>query len=247
MAKTLECQNVAIHHEPGLPPTLSEICFSVDGGEKVALVGLNGTGKTTLLLSIVGLLHHQGEILICGEGLNRKNVAKLRQKIGFLFNVPEDQLLFPKVIEDVAFGLVRFGIDTEQAFDRTKKTLDKFGIGHLAQTPLHHLSHGQKQRVALAGAIVTNPPLLLLDEPTAGLDPLGKLELVELLLELESAQLIATHDLDFADRVCSRILLLEQGTIVEEEKNTDSIRKRWGLARNARYTKSLELFPCGSS
>jgi energy-coupling factor transporter ATP-binding protein EcfA2 len=229
MVEALRCTNVSLRHEPDAPPTLSGITFRLEKGERVALVGLNGTGKTTLLMSLVGLIPHAGEIAVCGELLERRNMAKIRRQVGFLFNVPEDQLLFPKVIEDVAFGLLQEGKSRDVSFAAAKGALERLGIAALADMPVHHLSHGQKQRVALAGAIVTEPPLLLLDEPTAGLDPPAKQELASLLCEQSSAQLIATHDLCFADRVCSRIVLLDGGTLCESFENSAAIRARWGL------------------
>lgn len=229
MPKTLCCADVTVSHESGHPPTLSKISFSLDPGEKVALLGLNGTGKTTLLSAIVGLIGFEGEVSICKEALNQKSAARLRRNVGFLFNVPEDQLLFPTVKEDVAFGLLQAGVAPTEAALRTEAVLDRLGLRHLLDSPLHHLSHGQKQRVALAGAIITNPPLLLLDEPSAGLDPPGKIILADILLNLESSQLIATHDLEFADRTCTRIILLDQGTIVDETMSIDDVRMRWAL------------------
>ncbi|MFO8071356.1 MAG: ABC transporter ATP-binding protein [Polyangia bacterium] len=229
MPEALRCTKVTLRHEPDAAPTLSDVSFSMEEGERVALVGLNGAGKTTLLMSLVGLVPHEGEIEICGKPLERRSIVEIRRKIGFLFNVPEDQLLFPRAIEDVAFGPLQAGRSREESFDLAEKALESLGVGKLGDTPLHHLSHGQKQRVALAGALVTEPSLLLLDEPTAGLDPPGKLELAELLCVQTSAQLIATHDLDFADSVCSRIILIEGGTVAESSVSTTEIRSHWKM------------------
>ena len=226
---TLLCKDLVVRHEADLPPTLSKVSFALEDGERVALMGLNGSGKTTLLASLVGLLPHDGEIRVCGERLERGNVSAVRGQVGFLFNVPEDQLLFPKVIEDVAFGLLRRGVEPTEAFVRARRILAELGVEHLAEMAPYHLSHGQKQRVALAGVLVTRPALLLLDEPTAGLDPPGKLDLARLLAGLDSAQLIATHDLDFAEDLCSRFLLLEQGQIARQEKDANFIRAHWQL------------------
>ncbi len=227
MAEAIKCTNVTLRHEPDADPTLSNVSLRIEEGERVAVVGLNGTGKTTLLMSLVALVPHEGEIAIGGEILDQQSIARLRRQVGFLFNVPEDQLLFPRVIEDVAFGLLQAGKSQKESFAIARDTLRRLGVGALADKPLHHLSHGQKQRVALAGAMVTDPPLLLLDEPTAGLDPPGKLELTTLLCDQASAQLIATHDLDFADQVCSRVVLLEGGSIAESSDSTAAIRSRW--------------------
>jgi cobalt/nickel transport system ATP-binding protein len=227
MVCTLRLNEVSVRYEPDMPATISGISFSVEEGERVALVGLNGSGKTTLLIAIAGLVGHQGEISVCGEILSHSSVSSIRKKIGFLFNVPEDQLLFPRVVEDVAFGLIRSGTGAKEARERARDMLGRLGIGSLHPLPLHHLSHGQKQRVALAGALVTGPPLLLLDEPSAGLDPPGRRELARILEADGSAQVIATHDLDFAERVSTRTILLEDGTIDRDASTISDVRKRW--------------------
>jgi len=154
-------------------------------------------------------------------------LAAVRDRVGFLFNVPEDQLLFPKVIDDAAFALVRHGTSAPEATAKARLALASLGVGHLAEAPLHHLSHGQKQRVALAGAIAPDPPLLLLDEPSAGLDPPGKRTLARHLQGLAAAMLVATHDLDFAQRLCTRFLVLESGRIAFDGASVDEALRRW--------------------
>lgn len=211
----------------GQRPVLDRLSFALAHGERAALVGLNGAGKTTLLEALVGLVPHDGEIIVCGSRLGRRTAPAIRRQIGFLFNVPEDQLLFPTAVEDVAFGLVRAGVPSGEAHRRARHCLGELGAGDLAEEPLHQLSHGQKLRIALAGAIVTGPPLLLLDEPTAGLDPPGRRELARLLAEQPAAQLIATHDLDFIDSLCSRVLLLESRVIAVDASDTTEVRSLW--------------------
>jgi cobalt/nickel transport system ATP-binding protein len=224
---SVECRNVEIRYEHNAAPILEGLSFSVGDGERVAVVGLNGAGKTSLLLALVGLVPHTGDITICGHCLSARTAPEVRRRIGFLFNVPEDQLLFPTAVEDVAFGLIRGGAPADAARERARDSLLSLGVGHFADYPLHHLSHGQKQRIALAGAIVTDPPLLLLDEPTAGLDPRGRRDLARLLTNQAATQLIATHDLDFVDRLCSRVMLLEEGAVAVEAADTAPIRARW--------------------
>ncbi len=229
MTAALRCHEVSVRHDQDHPPVLSGVSLEVEPGERVALLGLNGSGKTSLLASIVGLVPHQGEIAVAGQRLDRRSAGSVRRRVGFLFNVPEDQLLFPEVIEDVAFGLLSSGVEAKVALEHAARVLERLGMGELAHLPLHHLSHGQKLRVALAGALVTEPPLLLLDEPTAGLDPLGRRALASLLRDLPAAQLVATHELDFVDVVCTRVVLLEGGTIAANTRTTREIRDRWGL------------------
>ncbi len=226
-ASVLVFRNVTIQYDPTGPPIIDGISLAVDSGSRVALCGLNGSGKTTLLTAAAGLVPHRGEILINGERLTKKTLSKLRERIGFLFNVPEDQLLFPSAVEDAAFGLLRKGVPLPEAEKRARLALAALGVEHLADVPLHHLSHGQKQRVALSGALVTEPSLLLLDEPSAGLDPPGKRALADILCRLDAAVMVATHDLEFAERCCTRFVTLDRAKIVLDEKDTAEIRRRW--------------------
>lgn len=226
---SLAFHGVRVRYESAEPAVLEDVSFSVAAGERVALVGLNGSGKTTLLMAAVGLVPHEGEIHIGGERLTRRSLPRVRDRIGFLFNVPEDQLLFPKVIEDVAFGLLRRRLTAPEAMAKAKRALGALGVDHLAESPLHHLSHGQKQRVALAGALVADPLLLLLDEPSAGLDPPGRRALATLLADLPAAMVIATHDVDFVARLCTRFLMLDGGRIVFDAGDAGEVRRRWEL------------------
>lgn len=225
----LTFEDVTVRFERDAAPVLGGLSFSLARGERAALVGLNGSGKTSLLLAAVGLVGHEGLIRIDGVPVGRRTAAEIRRKTGFLFNVPEDQILFPLVIEDAAFGLLQRGEDRQEAYRRAGAALDDLGAGGLADSPAMHLSHGQKQRVALAGALVTRPPLLLLDEPSAGLDPPGRLALARLLDRQDAAMLVATHDLDFAGRFCRRYLALDHGRLAYDGRDLSMIRRLWGL------------------
>ena len=213
---------------PGIDrPAVSALSFELASGDHVALLGLNGSGKTTLLQAAVGLVDFEGMIHLGGEEVTKKNLASVRRKTGFLFSVPEDQLLFPKVVNDVAFGLIRGGIPAAEAGRRARTMLRKLDAHEYSERPPHQLSHGQRLRVALAGALVTEPILLLLDEPSAGLDPPGKRRLARYLAVLPSAMLIATHDLPFARNVCSRYLVLEEGRLVQQGEDFAEVETRW--------------------
>jgi cobalt/nickel transport system ATP-binding protein len=222
----LEYDQVTVRYEHHGPPTVDSLTLSVGAGERVALVGLNGSGKTTLLMAAAGLIDHAGAIRVCGQAVTARTLQAVRGNIGFLFNVPEDQLLFPKVIDDAAFALVRRGMKPRDAGARAREVLAELGVGDLADCPLHHLSHGQKQRVALAGALVTSPPLLLLDEPSAALDPPARRSLARLLASQQAAMVIATHDLGFGAELCTRYVLLERGRIAYDGADAAEVAQR---------------------
>lgn len=207
----LECQNLTVRYHEASVPALDNIGLTLAAGERVALLGLNGSGKTTLLLAIAGLMPYSGRIVVGGSELSWANLKAVRAKLGFLFSTPDDQLLFPRVLDDVAFGLKRQGVERAVAQARAQELLGELGVGELAERAPHQLSQGQRQRVALAGALITRPQLLLLDEPTSSLDPPGRRELARLLCGYSCAMLLATHDGDFARRVATRYILLEEG------------------------------------
>ena len=227
-ASALQLHRVTVRYEPGAQPVLRGVSLAVAPGERVALLGLNGSGKTTLLMAAAGLVRSEGEIRVCGAPLTRRTLRQIRLDLGFLFSVPGDQLLLPRVIDDVAFGLRQRGATSGEALTGAAALLAALGAGHLAQQPVHHLSHGQQKRVALAGALVASPPLLLLDEPSAGLDPPGKRELSEHLRRLPAAMLVATHDLAFAARLCSRYILLDGGEVAAEGEDLSEVARGWG-------------------
>lgn len=215
MTPALELRDVSVRH-PGGAVAVQDVTLCLQAGQRVALLGLNGSGKTSLLLAAAGLIPHEGEILVRGERLHERNADQLREQLGVVFAVPEDQLLFPVVVEDVAFGHLRRGVAPERATTMAEATLDALGAGPLGRRSPHELSHGERLRVAIAGAITTQPSLLLMDEPSSGLDPPGRDKLASLLCELPSAMWIATHDLAFAGACCERFVLLERGRVAAE-------------------------------
>lgn len=226
----VRAEGVTVQFGTDAPPVLSRVSFRIEQGERVALIGLNGSGKSTLLAALVGLLPlSEGRIEVLGTPLVRSTIDEIRQMVGFLFSVPDDQILFPKVIDDVAFTLIQRGFSPVAARKQAQEVLDRLGVLEQAPRPPDELSHGQRLRVALAGAIVADPPLLLLDEPSSGLDPVGRQSLIRTLGSLPSTMLIASHDLDFAGRLCTRYLMLEGGELVEEGNDFQDIDRHWGI------------------
>lgn len=227
--RALEFDGVTVRYDPDAPPVLAGVTFGLDQGERAALVGLNGSGKTTLLLAAVGLVGHEGRIAVDGLRLGRRTAAEVRRRTGFLFNAPEDQILLPQVLEDVSFGPMRQGESRDAAGRLAGEMLDRMGAAGLARVPVQHLSHGQKQRVALAGALVTRPPLLLLDEPTSSLDLPGRRSLARTLDGFGAAMLVASHDLEFSARLCRRFIVLEGGRIAYDGPDLSTVERLWGL------------------
>jgi len=192
---------------------LREISLEVAAGETLGLLGPNGAGKSTLLLQVNGLLRGTGTVRVGGLPLNDRTLDQVRAQVGFLFQNPDDQLFMPTVWEDVAFGPRNAGLPASGVRERVERALEVVQMREAAGRPPHHLSLGQKKRVALATVLATDCAVLVLDEPTSGLDPRGRRELAEYLTSLEQTKLVATHDLEFAVELCDRVAVLEAGRI----------------------------------
>lgn len=208
----LEADRLSYHYADG-HEALRGVSLRVDAGEKVALVGANGSGKSTLLLHIAGAVEVQsGRIAFNG----REGSEILRAKVGLTFQNADDEILMPSVIEDVAFSLVASGMSPSTAHEQAGKILASLGISHLSQRPPHRLSGGEKRLVTFAGVLASEPEILALDEPTAGLDPRARRRVINFLRETDRAVLLATHDLDMALDVCARAVILSGGTVAAE-------------------------------
>lgn len=200
---------------------LDGVNFVLREKEFVGLLASNGGGKTTLLKSLVGLLQpQQGEILIKGQKLKSIPQGELYQKVGMVFQNPNDQLFAPTVIEDVAFGPLNMGLQPPEAVVRAEEALTMVDMLHCKDKPIHHLSFGQQKRVCIAGVLAMRPEILILDEPTAGLDPLGESDAMQLLKRLNREQgitiVMATHSVDMIPLFIDRLYILNKGRVVGE-------------------------------
>lgn len=213
---------------PGSPPALVDASFSIDRGERVALLGVNGAGKSTLFQLLNGSLKPAtGALTLDGAAVryDRKGLQVLRSSVGLVMQDPDDQLFAATVAEDVSFGPANMGLPEAEIRRRVEAALAAMGISHLAATPTHRMSFGQKKRAAIAGILAMEPRVLLLDEPTAGLDPQGVDELMQALDGLNrrgTAIVIATHDMDLAWHWAERAVIFSCGR-VERQGPTETV------------------------
>jgi len=192
---------------------LDGVDFVLYPRETVALFGPNGSGKTTFLLHLVGLLEGEGGVEVCGLPLGKKNYSRIRQKVGILFQDSDDQLFMPTVFDDVAFGPLNLGLERKEVEHRVRQCLRLVQMEEAAARAPYHLSAGEKRRVALAGVLAMEPEILILDEPVTFLDPPGRAALLEILHKLPQAKIIVSHDIDLARELATRAVFLQHGRI----------------------------------
>jgi len=216
----IEAKNITYLYPDGTK-ALDNINFSVEKGQMVSLLGKNGAGKSTLFLHFNGIFEPEsGEILVDGEKLkyDKKSLLKVRQKIGIVFQNPDDQLFAPTVEEDVAFGPLNIGLSQEETKKRVTDALARVGMEGFEKKPPHHLSGGQKKRVAIAGILAMGPEIMVLDEPTSGLDPRGASKVLKLLYELNNEGMtiiISTHDVDLVPLYSNKVNIIGDGKIIK--------------------------------
>ncbi|HLI84509.1 MAG TPA: ABC transporter ATP-binding protein [Bryobacteraceae bacterium] len=208
---------------------LQGVDFRLDPGESVALLGPNGSGKTTFILHLNGLLAGKGAIEICGMKPDKANLPAIRRKVGVIFQDSDSQLFMPTVLEDVSFGPRNLGLEPKAAAGRALAALEAVGIAELRNRAPYHLSAGEKKRAAIAGVLAMEPEILVLDEPTTFLDPPAQRSLAALLSRLPQSKLVVTHTVAFAEAVCTRAVFFERGRIVAEGGVTE-IAARFGWA-----------------
>ena len=195
---------------------LHGVSITVREGEKVALVGPNGAGKSTLLLHLNGILHGEGGLRMCGLEVEKANLGKVRALVGLVFQSPDDQLFSPTVFDDVAFGPIYAGLPEPEVRARVSRALDAVDMGDYVKRVSHHLSVGEKKRIAIATVLSMDAQVLVLDEPSAGLDPRARRSLINLLHSLPQTILVTTHDLPLVRDLCPRMVIMDGGLIVAD-------------------------------
>ena len=219
------------HAYPDGRVALDGVDLVVAPGERVAVLGPNGAGKSTLALHLNGILRPDaGTVAIGGLSVVEANLREVRRRVGLVFQDPDDQLFLPTVHDDVAFGPANLGIRGAELDARVHDALADVGLPHVGSRAPHHLSYGQRRRVAVATVLAMQPELLVLDEPTANLDPASRRELLEVLDDLDLTVLVVTHDLPFASELCSRAVVLDAGRVVADGDAPDVLADRALLA-----------------
>lgn len=205
---------------------LRGVNFVLHERETVAIFGANGSGKTTFLNHLVGLLHGEGSVQVCGMTVNGDSLSAIRQRVGMLFQDSDDQIFMPSVEEDVAFGPLNMGVQSADVRERVDRCLDQVGLLGERDRPPHHLSAGERRRTALAGVLAMDPEIILLDEPATFLDPPARKALIGTLRALPQAKILVTHEVALAEGLADRAVFFENGRVVAEGSVT-AIAKRF--------------------
>ncbi|MFQ5341322.1 MAG: energy-coupling factor ABC transporter ATP-binding protein [Anaerolineae bacterium] len=214
-ASVLRVENLDFSYPDG-HVALRDVSLEVKRGEKAALVGPNGAGKSTLMLHLNGILDGEGHIEVAGLPVTKSNLPVIRARVGLVFQNPDDQLFSPTVFEDVAFGPLHMGLPEEEVRQRVDRALGQVGMSEYAGRLSHHLSVGEKKRISIATVLSMDPDILLLDEPSAGLDPRARRNLIFLLRDLPLTMLISTHDMLLVHELFPRMVIMDQGRIVAD-------------------------------
>ena len=215
MEEIIRVDNLSFCYPDG-QQALTDVNLTIYQGDTVALIGPNGAGKSTLLLHLNGILHSNGVVKVFGKPVDDKNLRWVRSKVGLVFQNPDDQLFSPTVFDDVAFGPINLGYSEAKVRELVTTALDWVGMTGYERRSPHHLSVGEKKRIAIATVLSMNPAILAIDEPTSNLDPGSKWSLIELLRGLAITKVIASHDLELVQALCQRAIVLDRGEVIAD-------------------------------
>ena len=232
MNNYLKINNLSYSYPDG-HKALSSVSFSIDQGESISILGPNGAGKTTLILHLNGILGKlSGEIEVSGLKYIPDNIDKIRKTVGVVFQDPDDQVFMPTVIEDVMFGPKNFGFTQKEAEENSLEALKMVGMEKFEDRAPHHLSFGQKRKVAIATVLASKPKLLVLDEPASNLDPTSRKDLIDILKSLNISLILVTHDLPMALEICERSLVLNEGEIKKDDLTINILKDEKFMKKN---------------
>lgn len=213
MQKLIEIRNLSYAYPDGTA-ALRDVSLDIFKDEAVALIGPNGAGKTTLLLHLNGILNTNGAVKVCDLPVSEKNLNTIRQKVGLVFQDPDDQLFMPTVFDDIAFGPINMGLDAGEVEKRVRDALRFVDMENYKERISHHLSFGEKKRISLATVLSMNPEILALDEPTGNLDPKHRKQFIKFLGSMKITKIIATHDIDMVLSICNKVAVMDRGRIL---------------------------------
>ena len=219
----IEMKHVSFRYEAG-KEILDDISFRLEAGESVGLIGANGAGKSTIMKLLSGILFGNGEILIAGTLINPKNLYEIRRKLGYVLQDSDDQMFMPTVYEDMIFAPRNYGLSKEETEERIDAVLEKLDLKELKHSRNHKISGGEKRMAAIATILAMDPEVILMDEPTASLDPYNRRLVINAINSLSQTKLITSHDLDMILDTCGRVILLDQGKIIADGKTEEILR-----------------------
>lgn len=228
----IEFKNVSFSYEKERP-ILKNMSFRIDKGEAVGLIGANGAGKSSMLKALLGLLPHEGEILVNGIPLCKQNLAQIRHVLGFVLQNSDNQMFMPTVYDDMMFGLLNYGMTKEDAERRVDTVLEQLDLTQLKNKYNHKISGGEKRMAAIATVLVMEPEVIIMDEPSVSLDPYNRRAVINVINSLTQTKIIASHDLDMIMETCRRVILISDGQIVASG-DTDEILRNKELLENNR-------------
>ncbi|PPD57873.1 energy-coupling factor ABC transporter ATP-binding protein [Dehalogenimonas etheniformans] len=206
---------------------LESINLSIAKGESVAIAGANGAGKSTLLMHLNGIIHGtNGAVKVCGIPVVAANLKTIRARVGVVFQNPDDQLFCPEVFDDVAFGPINMGLPEGEIKKRVGESLAAVGLSGYEKRSSHHLSLGEKKRIALASVLSMQPEVLALDEPSSNLDPAAKWGLIQLLKSLDVTKIVVSHDLELIEALCPRLVIMSKGKILADGETCGIMKNR---------------------
>ena len=222
----IEIENLSVTYPDGTA-ALKSLNFQIHDGENVGIVGENGAGKTTLLLAILGIiLPAEGRIKIDEKFVRKENFSFIRQEVGMVFQNPDDQLFMTSVYEDIAFGPRNFGLSENDISKRTNEVIKRLGIESIKDKTPYKLSGGEKRIAAIGTVLSIQPKILLLDEPSAFLDPRARRKIISILSELPLTKVVASHDLDMVLELCQRVIILKQGRLMIDGETSEILKNR---------------------
>ena len=227
----LEFRNVSFGYDR-TSPVIRDLSFKINDGETVGLIGANGAGKSTVMKLILGLLSGEGEILLDGVEVKKETLSDIRKKIGFVLQDSDDQMFMPTVYEDMIFGPMNYGMSREEADRKADEVLEKLGITQLKHRHNHRRSGGEKRMAAIATILAMEPEVILMDEPTAALDPYNRRIVINAVNGLTQTRIITSHDLDMIMDTCERVILLSSGRIAADGPAETILRDRALLEEN---------------